>query len=164
MIAQFVVYGVPEPKGSMTAIVRGKRAVLVPGLNRKRKDGTRSDGRQRFQRWTAAVQNSALAWRLTHGNRTIDAPVSVEVWFFLPRAKSAPKRVFAPATKPDVDKLARAVLDPLVKAQVLAEDSRVVDLLVHKRFAVNDHPCAVIRVMEIAEASQLEPLRVEVAA
>jgi len=62
-------------------------------------------------------------------------PAVVDILFRLPRPKSAPKRVTQPVKRPDVDKLARAVLDGLVDGGAFADDSQVVSLAAQKRFA-----------------------------
>lgn len=63
----------------------------------------------------------------------IDQPVTVlvEFTFKTPKARAGQIRH---ATMPDVDKLARAVLDALKTAQVIIDDSRVSDLVATKRY------------------------------
>lgn len=48
---------------------------------------------------------------------------------------SSPSR---PHSKPDVDKLSRAVLDSMTGAHVWADDSRVVDLHVSKHYVADE--------------------------
>lgn len=79
----------------------------------------------------------------------IDAPVDLTVTFYLPRPRSAPRRVLFPATKPDLDKLTRAVGDAL-KGIAYTEDSRIVDLHIRKRFAIASPPRAEILVREVS--------------
>lgn len=68
-------------------------------------------------------------------------PLSVSLDFVMPRPTSAPKRSTPAAIKrPDIDKLARAVLDGLTNV-LLTDDSAVVDLRTHKRLAeINETP------------------------
>jgi crossover junction endodeoxyribonuclease RusA len=75
--------------------------------------------------------------------------VAVELAFVLPRPVSTPKRSTPPAVKrPDVDKLARAVLDALTDV-VIADDSQVVVLSASKRLAdVGEAPITHIRIEE----------------
>lgn len=62
-------------------------------------------------------------------------PVAVDLVFVRPRPVSTPKSRTPPATKkPDVDKLARAVLDALTGI-AWADDSQVIDLRARKRLA-----------------------------
>lgn len=66
-----------------------------------------------------------------------DAPVHVSLEFIMRRPKSAPKRTTPPAVKkPDLDKLARAVLDAISSAGVWGDDSQVVSARLKKRIAL----------------------------
>lgn len=68
----------------------------------------------------------------------LTGPVAVDLLFVLPRPKSAPKRTTPPASKrPDVDKLARAVLDAVTDV-IIRDDAQVVDLRARKRVAELD--------------------------
>lgn len=60
--------------------------------------------------------------------------------FHLRRPASAPRRVRYPLRKPDVDNLAKSVLDALVNVAVLNDDNIVTDLTISKRFAPPDAP------------------------
>lgn len=72
----------------------------------------------------------------------------VNIEFVLPRPMSTPKRSTPPAIKkPDLDKLARAILDALTHT-VIADDSQVVNLRASKRLAeLDETPGANIRVI-----------------
>ena len=61
-------------------------------------------------------------------------PVAVTITFYLARPKSAPKRVLYPATRPDLDKLIRSVLDGLQSGGAFHDDSQVVRLAARKVF------------------------------
>jgi Holliday junction resolvase RusA-like endonuclease len=77
-----------------------------------------------------------------------DTPIVVDVAFYMPRPKghygtgrnagqikaSAPA---FPTVKPDVDKLARAVLDALKTAGIYRDDAQVVDMYPRKRYAMS---------------------------
>ena len=80
--------------------------------------------------WMRAVTQEAAKNR---PSEPIDAPVSVFMDFYLPRPKRP--RYDVPAVKPDVDKLARSVLDALEAAGVLTNDSRVTKLRATKHYA-----------------------------
>ena len=83
--------------------------------------------------WQDAIQRVAF---LTRGHQErLDEPVTLTLTFFLPRPPSVPKSRLAPHTKPDLDKLVRAVLDAMTKAGIYKDDSRVVSMTVHKRYA-----------------------------
>lgn len=77
-----------------------------------------------------------VAWAVrAHFPTPLDGAVRLELEFVMPRPKSAPKRSTPPAIKrPDVDKLARAVLDAITGV-VVADDSQVVELVASKRIA-----------------------------
>lgn len=90
----------------------------------------------------------ALAAHQAMGGRPIlTTAVSVCIDFVLTRPKSAPKRTTPKASKrPDLDKLARAVLDGITGI-VLSDDSLVVNLHVCKRIAeIDEGPSATIRI------------------
>jgi Holliday junction resolvase RusA-like endonuclease len=105
---RFFVPGYPRPKGSKR-IVRGR---LI-------------EASRYLPEWDEAVQKAAFV--AAGGAIRISEPVSVVAMFNLHwSAKKTPPRV-------DVDKLARAVLDSLVKAGILADDSLVTHLTAMKR-------------------------------
>ncbi len=102
--------------------------------------------------WKSAVQIALLEmatqtrWELTLG------PVSVSLNFAMPRPKShsgakglKPSVPVAHVGKPDVDNLAKLILDQLTRSgNVWRDDSQVVSLTVHKFWAVaNEQGCSV---------------------
>jgi crossover junction endodeoxyribonuclease RusA len=118
------VPGVPVPQGSKTAFVRGPRAVLVDANAGKLKP------------WRSHVSSFALdAWG---GQAPLDEDVIGWIEFIFPRpaahfgsGKNAavlkPSAPFYKNTKPDRDKLERAIYDALTDAGVLRDDCRVVE-------------------------------------
>lgn len=65
-----------------------------------------------------------------------DGPVTVRLDFVMRRPSSTPKKRTPPAIKkPDIDKLARAVLDAIGSAGCWRDDSQVVRLSLTKRLA-----------------------------
>jgi len=75
-------------------------------------------------------------------------PVVVAVEFRLSRPKSLPRRVVHCVRKPDIDKLARNVLDGLTGVLFL-DDAAVVDLRARKVYAAPDEgPGATITVVD----------------
>lgn len=126
----FFAAGMPQTKGSGKAIT------------------SRSTGRAFFKPdnpKTAAWQGVVAHAAAQAGAKPIDGPVRLELTFVLPRPKghmgsgknaatvkaSAPRY---PASKPDGDKLERAVLDALTGV-VYADDGQVVDVTWAKRWA-----------------------------
>lgn len=69
-----------------------------------------------------------------HVQVPIVGPVAVALAFVMPRPKSTPKRTPPAVKRPDIDKLARAVLDAIT-GPVLIDDSQVVALYADKRIA-----------------------------
>ena len=119
------VAGRPAPQGSKDAF-RHKHSGKVVVIEKSKA----------VKPWREDVRQALLD---EHGNaRTcFDGPVVVELQFVMPRPKSMPKtRATPPHTKkPDVDKLARALLDAIASAGVLVDDTHVVDLHATKRTA-----------------------------
>ena len=102
--------------------------------------------------WKRAVQIALLEmatqtrWELTLG------PVAVELRFAMPRPKShsgakglKPSAPVAHVGKPDVDNLAKLILDQLTRSgNVWRDDSQVVSLTVHKFWATGaEQGCSV---------------------
>jgi len=132
----FIVYGVAEPQGSARAFMpKGAKFPVVTSDNPKVKG------------WRQLVAEAA--------SRTLDGPghlmdgaVGVQAEFYLPRPKSLGKKDKPHLTRPDSDKLTRAVLDALTGV-VWRDDSQVVGLVVTKAYAgVGESPRAIITVME----------------
>jgi crossover junction endodeoxyribonuclease RusA len=112
------VRGIPAPQGSKRAFVQKGRAIVVDDNPKTLKD------------WRAAV---ASVLQNQWAGPPIDGAVSVELYFSLLRPKSAPKSRIWHTTRPDVDKLARALLDAMTGI-VFRDDSQVTDLVVQKRY------------------------------
>jgi Holliday junction resolvase RusA-like endonuclease len=134
-VAEFDVVGDPIPQGSMRAFARrgGGRPMVTADNARTRP-------------WKDAV-----TWAASEARRfTATEPVAVELTFTLRRPKGhSGKRGLLPSaptyhgTKPDIDKLVRAVLDSLVEAQVLQDDALVALLRVAKGYPIGDVPAGV---------------------
>lgn len=119
------VIGTPIPQGSKTAYVRGGRAVLV-------------EANKKLPLWRKTVQDAA---REAFVGELLSSPVSVEITFFMPRPKN-PKWADLPASKPDLDKLIRAVFDALTGI-VWVDDALAVSVEAHKFWAVDEPGCRV---------------------
>lgn len=126
------VIGVPVPQGSKVANRHG--------------GGVRDSNAKKLKPWRADVAGTAQEVAAHEGWARLDEPAQVDITFYMPRLKghygtgrndgvlkpTAPKYVQA---KPDIDKLARAILDALTDADILRDDSRVARLVVEKRYA-----------------------------
>jgi len=122
----FVVRGEPKAKGSMRAFIVKGRAVVTASAK----------GAGIWQKLIQFVLQDA--WQ----GPALTGAVEVRLIFYLPRPKSAPKRVLFPEHKPDGDKLQRAVWDALTNI-VIRDDAQIVDGMVSKRFADAEHPVGV---------------------
>lgn len=158
VIVDFVAIGHPRPQGSKRAFVtNGGRAQIVESNTKGHRD------------WRATVQQAAVA---AMGERPpVDGPLEVLVTFALPRPKSHPKtRRTWPVSRPDVDKLVRAVNDSCTHV-VWRDDAQIVELRVRKVWAELDLPMApgariVVRHAAVAVGEGPAPagqLRLEVA-
>jgi crossover junction endodeoxyribonuclease RusA len=122
LVLSFTVYGVAQPQGSTKAFMpKGARYPVVTSDNPQLKG------------WRQLVAEGASAALQGVGMNT-DGPVSVEAHFFLPRPKSLGIKTKSHLTRPDIDKLSRALLDALTGV-IWRDDSQVVTLLVSKKYA-----------------------------
>ena len=133
------VNGRPAPQGSKRHVGNGRMVEMSKAVGP----------------WREAVR--AETQHAIARTRWIGSPIPtlIDVVFYLPRPAahygtgrnggvikgSAPD---FPAGRPDVDKLARAVLDGLVMGGALADDAQVVELQARKRWADGHPPGAVI--------------------
>lgn len=118
------VVGEPKPKGSVTAMRVGNRTVYVAGSPTKR-------GREMYNDWKYAVEFAAAEVAKTQPYWPTVDPVEVNIDFRLHRGKTV--RRIMHTVHPDLDKLARAVLDPLTSI-VWKDDAQVVILTATKRY------------------------------
>ena len=138
MIA-FTVHGTPIPQGSMHAFTpKGWKRPILTSDNRKTKP------------WRQEIAGSAQAAMRDVEMGTIlrTSAVRVECQFYFARPLSLAKRVTQKMTKPDLDKLARALLDALTGI-CFEDDSQVTQLWVNKHF--DRQPRAEIRVTRLSE-------------
>lgn len=123
----FQAHGIPAPKGSTRAFVRGRRAIVTA-------DNART------KPWESVVAHAALD--AMGGERAmLTGPLRVELDFCVPRPKKLlrcdgtpldPSHL--PITRPDLDKLVRAVLDALTVAGVWIDDAQVVTVRASKTY------------------------------
>jgi Holliday junction resolvase RusA-like endonuclease len=129
MIA-LVVYGHPVPK-ARARVVRTKNGKTVSYTPGKTAD------------WENSIRAQALACR---PETLLDGPLALEVTFYLLRPRSRPKRDRFPDRKPDLDNLLKAVKDAL-NGVVWTDDSRIVDIVVRKRYGDPPRVEVVVREM-----------------
>jgi Holliday junction resolvase RusA-like endonuclease len=118
----FTAYGTPVPQGSTRAFVVNGRAVTT-------------SANKNLRPWRDTM--AAAAREAMDGHPPIDGPVGVFATFTRPRPKSRPKRDLWPDRKPDIDKLARGLLDAL-SGPVFRDDAQVCGLRVAKRYVGDD--------------------------
>lgn len=132
----FFVPGEPITEGSVRTFTSGQRTIVTHDRGRK------------LEWWRIRVAHAAekaakrAGWEPRH-----DGPVEVWAEFRLPRPKSAPKSRKHAQTKPDLDKLQRAIGDalaPYKRSGVLRDDSRIVGWSAVKRYADDAHPTGVM--------------------
>lgn len=128
-VVSFFAEGVAAPEGSHRYVgYRGGRPVVAH-------DNPRLAG------WRTIVARAANdAARSAGWAPQYDGPVAVQAHFYLPHPKR-PRFPDRAATKPDLDKLARAVGDALAApGGILLEDSRIVTWVLTKRWASDGQP------------------------
>lgn len=123
MIVQTFVPGVPIPQGSKQAFQRGGRIVLV-------------EANKKLPAWRQTVKENLEAANVSC--QALEAPVSLEVVFWLPRPKSVKRKFYT--TKPDLDKLIRAINDAATDAGVIKDDSQVVEIVAMKFYEGENLP------------------------
>lgn len=138
MIVDFEAHGKPEPQGSAKAFIpKGWTRPVVTGDNPKVKAW------RKVVAQAAQVRIAELGWHL---QSLPTGPVAIAVRFDLPRPKSKGVRAAPHVTRPDVDKLARALCDALTGV-LYADDGQVVCLTATKRYAsFGSEPGAVVSV------------------
>jgi crossover junction endodeoxyribonuclease RusA len=129
----FTVPGKPAPQGSKRHVGRG---IMV-------------ESSKELGPWRERV--ALCAHNAMCGRSLLDGAVRVRLDLTLPRPKSAPKRSTPHAVKrPDVDKLARAILDAITGI-IVRDDSQIVDLHATKRLAeLGETPGVAITVEQLA--------------
>jgi Holliday junction resolvase RusA-like endonuclease len=129
---EIMVPGIPEPKGSFTPVRRGKFNILLNGGN--------SAAHERHKDWAHRVKHYATSTMRAIGSPApCNEPCVVDLTFYMPRPRSVSKRRVHVAVKPDLDKLIRGAMDPLVGI-VISEDSRVVEYVARKVYADAENP------------------------
>jgi Holliday junction resolvase RusA-like endonuclease len=138
-IVHFRLAGVPVPQGSKKLIPArfSKARKLIPAR-------LIDDNAPKLKPWRRDLKKAAERAK-PFGMVPEPGPVRVVCLFALPKPASAPKRRRTwPIGKGrgDVDKLARAVLDALTDAEVVRDDSQVIDL-----HASKDYPGVLVEQM-----------------
>lgn len=128
----FMVAGVPRPQGSAKAFV-------IPAKGDQKPRAVVTSDTKDLKPWRNAIAEEARK----HCDRLFEGAAMIEVLFIMPRPKThwsargglKPSAPIWPTTRPDVDKLARAVLDALTGI-VVGDDAQVVTLVGRKEYQV----------------------------
>lgn len=120
----FTVFGTAQPQGSTRAFIpRGWTRPVITTDNTKLKP------------WRQELAETAMVAMNEHGAKMAarGVPISVSLTFYFAKPKSEKKLVLHKTTKPDIDKLLRAVLDALTGI-AYQDDSQVCECRVTKMF------------------------------
>ena len=124
---KFRVDGIPIQQGSKTLVRRGSKAWMIDANISKLKP---------WREKVAAAADCGV---------TFDCPVSVHMLLHMPMPNRPKFR--RPATKPDADKLARAINDSLTAGGLISDDSRIVELHVIEEYS--ELPGVTVTVREV---------------
>lgn len=126
----FAVLGLPATQGNKTGRpFRRSNGTLGVVMT----EGKTKAAAEHLHSWRGMIANAASIAMQRRKLVRIEGPVVVVVTFYMPRPANALKRLF-PDTRPDLDKLQRAVGDAL-SGVAYVDDSRIVDWHPKKRFA-----------------------------
>lgn len=149
MTLSFLVVGTPRPKGSTRAFVVGQkgpsgailnpRAVVVPHRNTELKQwegGVKAGADRALQEWIRdgeGFRTGTTSWPFLHA-------FGAMLQFVLPRPASVSHKSRPyPTVAPDVDKLARAVIDAMT-GSVWKDDAQLIELRVTKTYGPTTSP------------------------
>lgn len=120
---KFTVYGTPVPQGSTRAFIpKGWKRPIITAANSKTKP------------WRQEIANTALAHMEQSGYEIREVgPVELSAYFFFERPKSLKRAVTSKTTKPDIDKLLRALQDALTGI-AFKDDAQITAVAVGKTF------------------------------
>jgi crossover junction endodeoxyribonuclease RusA len=118
------VFGDPVPQGSKRAFAIRKGGVLTG------RAVVVNDAGSKLAEWRNAIVDAARGQ--FNGDAPLEGPLRVSYVFYLRKPKR-PKHDL-PATRPDLDKLSRAVGDALRAAGIYRDDGQIVTASVRKRF------------------------------
>lgn len=119
---QLRISGLPKPQGSKR--VYNGRVVEAAG--------------NALKAWRKAIAQECHA-QVTEAHKPLLGPVSVTVVFYLPRPKTVSEKERAlPIVPPDLDKLARGLLDGIGQSEVIwGDDSQVIELKATKVYGTD---------------------------
>jgi len=146
----FTVFGIPQPKGST-------RVVPIARQVRSLRDVRVTSDNPQVKQWQGAIKKAAWCAKQdqqpARDRGVLVGPVALEAQFYLPRPQRLPKGHEVPhTTKPDLDKLLRALKDALTST-VWDDDSQVTEVHATKQYArVTEQPRVVVTVWPVEPA------------
>jgi crossover junction endodeoxyribonuclease RusA len=161
----FTVEGDAQTKGSAKAFV--VFAHVLEAVDRFRKTGKKISPRAfitndnpNAKHWQETIMDAAIAARRSGPlvvGELMAGPVVVDLVFYLPRPLKIRSTIVAHTSRPDVDKLARCVLDGLTGA-IYADDGQVVAMRLAKQYApIDGRPGVTITITEATVADPAAP-------
>ena len=124
MELEFTIFGIPQPQGSTRAFIpRGWTRPVITTDNTKLKP------------WRQELAHTAMVAMRECGAKMAvrGVPISITLTFYFEKPKSEKKSAQHKVTKPDLDKLLRAVLDALTGI-AYQDDAQVCECRVRKIF------------------------------
>jgi Holliday junction resolvase RusA-like endonuclease len=88
--------------------------------------------------WVAAVADATRVVMRHH--ETLPPPYRVELYLRVPAPVNGGRAAYPWPTQHDLDKLARAVVDGLVKGKAIVDDRHILAMSVEKDWATTDEP------------------------
>jgi Holliday junction resolvase RusA-like endonuclease len=88
--------------------------------------------------WQKCVNLQLLGHKARQNTPMLDGALRIEIWLFLTRQRSS--SLMYPERKPDFDNLVKPLLDCLEKMEIIKNDSRIVEAIVHLRWANYHYP------------------------
>ena len=113
---KIVVYGEPTPKGRPKVARRGQYSTIYTP--------------QKTREAEQSFQAQALKFK---PEQPLDEALRVSIFFYKLKPKSMPKKVIHWTKKPDIDNMAKLVLDSMNKI-FFRDDSQIIELDVYKAY------------------------------
>jgi Holliday junction resolvase RusA-like endonuclease len=88
--------------------------------------------------WQKVVVVQLKQHKARRSTPMLDGALRIEIWLFMTRSKNC--TLMYPERKPDWDNLCKPLMDCLEKAEIIKNDSRIVDAKAHLRWAYYYYP------------------------